>query len=156
MVTSLGVRVENLRPMRVAVARGAGEAPESEAWEKLASWALSRGFLDNVEPYPVFGFNNPPPTPENPRHGYEFWMRVPPDTEEGDDIELEDFPGGMYAVVTHDGLPDPDIWMSLWKWVQASRYEWRQTHELEKPHDPLAPADETTFDLYLPISEPKS
>ena len=155
-MVDLAVRIEKLRPMRIAVARASGTAPERDAWQKLASWAEPRGYFEDFASHPVFGFNNPPPTADNPQHGYEFWIRVPPDTEVGDDIQLADFPGGVYAVITHKGLPNPDIWMSLWDWVQASQYEWRETHELEKPHDPLAPLDKMTFDLYLPISDPKS
>ncbi len=155
-MVDLDVRIEKLRPMRIAVARASGQTPESDAWQKLASWAEPRGFLDDVGVHPVFGFNNPPPTPDNPQHGYEFWIRVPENMESTGEIDIEDFGGGHYAVITHNGIPDPDIWMSLWEWVQQSKYEWRETHELERPHDPLAPVDEMTFDLYLPISAPKS
>ncbi len=149
----LDVRIEELEPMRVASFRAVGECPENDAWEKLKSWAGARGYLGNVEEHPIFGFNNPNPSPGRKEYGYEFWIRVPSDTESEGEFEIKDFPGGRYAVTTHDGLPNPEVWKRLWDWVQSSRYEWRKTNELEKAHDPTAPHDEMVFDLYLPIMD---
>ena len=150
-MSDLDVRIEELEPMRVASVRAVSENPEHDAWKKLKSWADTKGYLGNVEEHPIFGFNNPSPSPDRKEYGYEFWLRVPPDTESEGEIEIEDFPGGLYAVTTHKGYPNPEVWMSLSNWVQSSSYEWRKTNELEKPHDPLASHDEMTFDLYLPI-----
>lgn len=68
----------------------------------------------------------------------------------------ENVSGGLYAVTRCKlcGDPEgsvPEVWKRLWDWVQASGYEWRRTHELEKPVDPLAPEEELVLDLYLPI-----
>ena len=41
----LDVRITRLEPMRVASALGFGAVPETEAWEKLLSWARSEGFV---------------------------------------------------------------------------------------------------------------
>ena len=152
-MSDLDVRIEELKPMRVASVRVVSESPEQDAWEKLKSWADAKGYLGNVEEYPVFGFNNPSPSPDRKEYGYEFWIRVPLDTESEGEIEIKDVPGGLYAVTTYKGLPNPEIWMRLWNWVQSSSYHWRKTNELEKPHDPLSPHDEMTFDLYLPIEK---
>ena len=137
--------------MRVASFRVVSESPEHDAWEQLKSWANVRGYLEDLKEHPIFGFNNPNPSPDRKEYGYEFWIRIPPDTEAEDEIEIKDFPGGLYAVTTHKGFPNPEVWMSLWNWVQSSSYKWRKTNELEKPHNPLASHDEMTFDLYLPI-----
>ena len=150
-MTESDVRIENLEPMRIASARVVSAHPEEQAWERLRSWAEPRGFLRDVNEYPVFGFNNPNPAPDRAEYGYECWIRVPEDAEAEGDVEIKDFPGGLYAVTTHSGLPNPEIWMRLWDWVQSSSYEWREVHELEKPHDPLAEPGEMTFDLLLPI-----
>ncbi|MDH5383804.1 MAG: GyrI-like domain-containing protein, partial [Candidatus Aminicenantes bacterium] len=76
-----------------------------------------------------------------------------------EEIEVKDFPGGLYAVTTCKLTGDPsgrnvlETWRALWEWVKSSKYKWRQTHELEKLHDPLAPEAEFVLDLYLPIEE---
>ncbi len=150
-MSALDVRIEKMEPMRVASVRVISENPEQDAWEKLKLWAEANEYLGNTEEHPVFGFNNPNPSQDQTDYGYEFWMRVPPNTESEGEIEMKDFPGGFYAVITHDGLPNPEVWMSLWNWVQSSSHEYRKTNELEKPHDPLASLDKMTFDLYLPI-----
>ncbi len=147
----LNVRIEELEPMRVAYVRIVSESPENDAWEKLKSWADAKGYLGDVRKHPVFGFNNPSPSPGRKDYGYECWIRVPRAAEAEGEIEMKDFPGGLYAVTTHTGFPNPDVWMNLWKWVQTSSHEWRKTHELEKPHNPMASHDEIIFDLFLPI-----
>ena len=152
-MSDVDVRIEELEPMRVACFRAVSGSPERDVWEKLKSWAEARGYLGNVAQHPIFGFNNPNPSPDRKEYGYEFWIRVPPDTEPDGDVEVKDFPGGLYAVTTHEGLPNPAVWMSLWNWVQSSSYGWRQTNELERARDPLAPDDQKVFDLYLPVRE---
>ena len=46
-----------------------------------------------------------------------------------------------------------ETWKLLWQWVQSSEYQWRRTHELEKPKDPMASEDELELELHLPIEE---
>jgi hypothetical protein len=74
-MNNLNAQIVKLEPMRMASAYGFGENPEEQAWQKLAGWAKPRGFLDDKTAHPVFGFNNPNPKPENPKYGYEFWIK---------------------------------------------------------------------------------
>lgn len=144
--------------MRIASVCVVGESPESSAWEKLRAWAEPQGLLNDYTQHPVFGFNNPSPTPDRKEYGYEFWIRVDPDAKPAGDIKILDFPGGLYAVVTCKLLGDPlgsvpEVWQKLWQWVKSGKYQWRKTHELEKPHNPLASIEDLVLDLYLPIQE---
>jgi DNA gyrase inhibitor GyrI len=156
VMSAFDVRVVRLEPMRVAVARAHSETPERDAWETMRAWAEPRGLLRDVGEHPVFGFNNPNPSPGRKGYGYEFWVRVEPDLESEGDIEVKDFPGGLYAVTTcklhgDPGGSVPDMWMKLWEWVQSSKYKWRGTHELEKLRDPQASERDMVLDLCLPI-----
>jgi DNA gyrase inhibitor GyrI len=159
-MSELEVSIVKLAPMRVASCRAVSESPERDAWEQLRRWAGPRGLLADIQKHPVFGFNNPPPSPDSREYGYEFWICVGPDVKSEGEIEVKDFPGGLYAVTTCKTVESiGEVWKSLWEWVQASEYEWRKTHELEKPHDPLASEGELVFDLYVPIdsgSNPKT
>lgn len=150
-MNALNVRIEDLPPMRVAYVRVVSEHPEAEAWEKLRTWAEPRGLVKNRGQHPVFGFNNPGPSPSNAEYGYEFWICVAAETTAEEPVQIKDVPGGKYAVVTIHGFPTPEIWKQLWDWVQSSGYRWRKTHELERIHDPAAPESQMAFDLYLPI-----
>ncbi|MDJ0701631.1 MAG: GyrI-like domain-containing protein [Woeseiaceae bacterium] len=152
-MSELNVRIDELEPMRVASVCVISESPETAAWARLRSWAEAKGYLGDVDRYPVFGFNNPGPSADRAEYGYEFWIRVPGDAVAEGEIEIKDFPGGLYAVTSHPGIPNPEIWMRLWDWVQSSSYEWREVHELEKPHDPLAAPGDMTFDLLLPVKK---
>ncbi len=160
----MDVRIEQLLPLRVASVRAVSEAPERDAWAKLRAWAEPRGLLEDLDTHPIFGFNNPNPSPERREYGYEFWIRIAPEDEaegradpEGD-VELKDFPGGYYAVTTCRLQGDPrgsvpQIWRMLWDWVQASEFEWSGDHELERLHDPWAPEPEMMLDLFLPLED---
>ncbi len=153
-------RIEKLEPMRIASVRVVSESPERDAWRKLRAWAAPRGLLADPSRHVVFGFNNPPPVPGRRRYGYELWIAIERDTPIGEgEIEVKDFPGGLYAVATCQLCGDPtrsvrDIWRRLWESVQTGPFRWRGTHELERPHDPAAATAEMVLDLYLPI-EPR-
>ena len=150
------VNVVKLAPMRVASVRVLGETPERDAWEKLREWASPKGLLEDSNKHPIFGFNNPNPSKDRKEYGYEFWIGVGPEIQAEGDIAIKDFAGGLYAVTTCKLIGDPEgtiqeKWMKLWNWVQASQYQWRKTHELEKPHDLSVSEQDLVVDLYLPI-----
>ncbi len=155
-MSKLEVRIERLEPMRVASVRVVSDTPERDAWDKMREWAEPLGLLKDIEKNPVFGFNNPSPTPDRREYGYEFWIRIDPDVEPEGDIQVISFPGGLYAVTKCSLLGDHNIletWKSLWEWVLESKYEHRRRHELEKPQNPLSPEEDLVLDLYLPIEE---
>jgi DNA gyrase inhibitor GyrI len=154
-MTELDVRIERLKPMRVAWVQTVSRSPEQDAWQVLSVWAKAAGLLDDPAAHPVFGFNNPAPASGVREYGYEFWIAVDPDAQPPDGIGLKEFPGGLYAVTSCQlcgGLGAPESWKALLRWVHASQYTWRRTtHELECVRNPLAPPRETVLDLYLPL-----
>ena len=150
-MTEIQVRIEKLGPMRVASVCAVSAHPENEAWETLRKWAEPAGLFNDLENHPIFGFNNPSPSSGQETYGYEFWIRIGQETEVQGSLTAKDFPGGLYAVTTIHGFPNPLVWKQLWDWVQSSPHQWRKTHELERPLNPLAPENEMVFDLYLPI-----
>ncbi|MHA2314338.1 MAG: ArsR family transcriptional regulator, partial [Candidatus Hermodarchaeia archaeon] len=75
-IENLFVQVVELEPMRVASVRALSATPENDAWEKMRAWAEPQGLLDDIDNHPVFGFNNPNPTPGQKEYGYEFWIRM--------------------------------------------------------------------------------
>ena len=153
-MSEIELRIEKLARMRVARFHALGSSPEQSAWEKLLKWAEPRGLLKDIAAHPVFGFNNPSPKQGGEEYGYEFWIQIGPDMQIESGIETLDFPGGWYAVTTVRGPPNLDIWMQLFQCVRKSPHAYRRTHELERPHNPLAPEAEMVFDLCLPIQEP--
>jgi DNA gyrase inhibitor GyrI len=157
-MTDLEVRIVKLEPMRVASVRCISDMPERDAWEKLLPWAEAKGVLGDPVRHPVYGFNNPSPSPGNKKYGYEFWIVVDPDARSEGEIEVKDVPGGLYAVTRCRLIGDPrgsvpEVWKELLEWVQASKYRWRKVHELEKLQNPLADEKNIVLDLYLPIEQ---
>jgi len=157
-MADLGVSIVTLEPMRVASVRAISETPERDAWKKARAWALPRGLLDDVEEHPVFGFNNPDPSPDRKEYGYEFWIRIGPEIEPEGEIEAKEFAGGLYAVTTCEVRGDPwetipAAWKRLLDWCRSSRYRMGNHQWLEKVRDPRASEGDLVLDLYLPIEE---
>ena len=157
-MVGVNVRIERLAPMRVASVWCFSETPRQDAWSNLSAWAESRGMRVDLDRHPVFGFNKPSPSPIGGKYGYELWIGVDQDTESEGEIVVKDFSGGLYAVTACRLHPDPartmdEVWRRLWDWVEASGYELRSTHGLEKARNPRPFEDEFWLDLYLPIEE---
>ncbi len=158
------VKVIKLEPMLVATARAVSTTPERDAWQKLRSWAQPKGLLEDIYKHPVFGFNSPDPSPGQNKYGYEFWIRVDPNTKPSGDIEIKKFKGGLYAVTTcklKEELESEffkkegylESWKNIVDWVKASKYRMGKHQCLEKAHDPDASDENSTLDLYCPIEE---
>ncbi len=165
-IEDLFVQVVELEPMRVASFRAFSASPEIDAWKKMRAWAQPQGLLDDYNKYPVFGFNNPNPSPGQKEYGYEFWIRMGSLFKGEGEIEARDYEGGLFAVTTckpweemqsdygkkHGFL---ESWKKLVDWVILSeKYEMDTSRqELEKPHDQDVPFEQLVLDLYQPIKE---
>ncbi len=160
----LEVKIVRLEPMRVASVRVISKTPENDAWERMRAWAEPKGLLEDIEKHPVFGFNNPNPSPDREDYGYEFWIRVGPDTKPEGDIKIKEFEGGLYAVTTcklKEELESEffrkqgylESWKRIVDWVKSSKYKVGKHQCLEKAHDPEASEEELILDLYISIEE---
>lgn len=160
----LKVGIVELEPMRLARVRVVSETPERDAWAKMRAWADAKGLLEDIEKHPVFGFNNPDPSPDRREYGYEFWIRVGPEMEPEGEIGIKEFEGGLYAVTTckvkeelESEFFQKEGYLESWKkiadWVESSEYEFGRHQWLEKAHDPEASDEELVLDLYCPIEE---
>ena len=165
-IEDLFVQVIELEPMRVASVRAFSAQPEADAWKKMRAWAEPQGLLEDYTKHPVFGFNNPDPSPGQKEYGYEFWIRIGAHFKGDGEIEAKDYDGGLFAVTTckpweemqsdfgkeHGFL---ESWKKLVDWIILSeKYEMDKSRQcLEKADDPDAPFKELVLDLYQPIKE---
>ncbi|MFW9844244.1 MAG: effector binding domain-containing protein [Candidatus Thorarchaeota archaeon] len=157
------IRIVELPPMRVAYVRAISKSPENDAWAKISEWAQSAGLLDDLENHPVFGFNNPNPSPGSKEYGYEFWIRIGPDIEPEGEIRVKEFKGGMFAVATCRLKEEMEAeqfnkegflnsWRRLQLWLaQSKEYKLAKNPGLERSRNPTAPFDEIVLDLHMPI-----
>lgn len=152
---NLEVRIVQLEPLRVATALGFGEQPETIAWEKILNWARERGV--DLQKARYFGFNNPNPSPGSPNYGYEQWITAEPGMEGSAEVEIKEFPGGLYAVARCEGLQNiGDVWQALVVWRDESPYKKAQHQWLEECLTPTLEEmalEDYVFDLYAPIAE---
>ncbi len=151
----LTVRVVRLEPMRVATAYGFGVNPEERAWHTLVAWAAPKGLLDNPEEHPIFGLNNPYPVPDNPRYGYEFWIKVGPEVEPEGYIRIEEFFGGLYAVTRCEvnGHPEqiPATWQKLAEWCKENDHPLGRHPALERFLTSPGDLEHLVMDLCCPV-----
>lgn len=158
------VDIVKLEPMHVASVQATSTTPERDAWSKMRAWAEPKGLLEDTAKHPVFGFNNPNPSPGRPEYGYEFWIRVDSDTRPSEDVRIKEFSGGLYAVTTcrlKEELESEffrkegylESWKNIVDWVKTSKYTMGKHPCLEKSHDPGASEDDLVLDLYCPIEE---
>ncbi len=123
-MSEIDVRLVRLEKLRVASLHGFGTEPELQAWEKLADFAGARGYLEDMEHHRIFGFNNPDPTPGSPNYGYELWITVDPGVQVEGEVEIKEFPGGLYAVGRCEATGDPyevipSVWQQLVMWREG-------------------------------------
>jgi DNA gyrase inhibitor GyrI/DNA-binding HxlR family transcriptional regulator len=164
IMKEFNVRIVTLEPMRVASVQAISETPEHDAWERMRAWAEPKGLLENLEEHPVFGFNNPNPSPGKKEYGYEFWIRVGPDVKPEGHVKIKQVEGGLYAVTTCNLKEELESqffrengylesWKKITEWVESSTYHLGSHQCLEKAHEPGASEDNLILDLYCPLEE---
>lgn len=157
-MSELDVRIVTLEPLHVASALGYGESPEELAFGKLMPWAKEKGLLEEKGKHRIFGFNNPDPSKGSPNYGYEVWIEVGPEVEGEGEIEIKEFPGGLYAV-TRCVVPKGNFevigatWKKLVAWREDSKYKCGKHQWMEESIMLDLPDTEFVLDLYMPISE---
>jgi DNA gyrase inhibitor GyrI len=163
-MSEFNVRLERLAKLRVASLHGFGTQPELQAWDKLAEFAGNRGYLNDLSHHRIFGFNNPDPTPGSPNYGYELWITVDPEVSAEGEVEIKEFPGGLYAVARCDATGNPyevipAAWQQLVVWREQSTYQpgsqqWLEEHIPAEGKGLVETAGGAwVLDLYLPLSQ---
>ncbi len=121
------MRIEALKPMRVARFRAVGKEPEHVATGYLKRWLMDRR-VPNPRAVRIFGFDVDVSPAEKKKQfrGYEVWATVPGGVRPGQGVRIRDVPGGLYAVLrVTDALVDPYAripagWQRLSEWVQGN------------------------------------
>jgi len=155
-MTPSKVEIVRLDAMRIASAYGFGANPEELAWNALVEWAKPKGFLDDITGHPIFGLNNPYPSPTSARYGYEFWIKVGPEVEPAGGIRIGEFMGGMYAVTRCEvrGHPEssiPNGWQELVQWCTTNDHTPGSHHALERFLTSPTDLSNLVIDLCCPI-----
>jgi DNA gyrase inhibitor GyrI len=137
------------------------ESPEPIAWKKILAWAEIKGLLLDPDVVRFFGFNNPNPSPESPKYGYEQWITVGPEDEAKGGVEIKEFPGGFYAVGRCKGISSiGETWKQLGRWLEGGthkpgKHQWLE-ESLIKPKSAAEletlSLEDIRLDLYLPLA----
>jgi hypothetical protein len=131
------IHVGELPPLRVVSCREISATPEEDVSRQISEWMAEQ----KLPPLRTFGFDVEvaPEQAAAGLRGYELWAAAPPGVELGEEMQMRDFRGGLYAVMTiFDAFDDPFAripagWEHLHNWVTASRqYEGAEHQMLEE------------------------
>ncbi len=152
----LEVQFIRLLPMRVVSFQTISESPENDAWMKLRDWAEPKGYFDDLEKNPIYGFNNPNPTPGKKEYGYEFWLVVSSDFE-SDEVIVKDIPES-FNVVTRCNVEDPmrdipEAWKKTIEWIKKNKIKFADRCGLEKVIVPSHSGEGFILDIYISVEE---
>ncbi|MCK5045797.1 MAG: effector binding domain-containing protein [Candidatus Heimdallarchaeota archaeon] len=152
----LEVQFIRLQPMRVVSFQAISESPENEAWAKLREWAEPKGYFDDLDKNPIYGFNNPNPSPGKKEYGYEFWLVVNPDFK-SDEVEVKDVPES-FNVVTRCNVEDPvrditEAWKKILEWIKKHKIKFAGRCGIEKVIVPSHSGEGFILDIYIPVVE---
>ena len=98
IMNKISVKIKSISPMKVASVRVISKTPEDDAWVKLEIYAKKHNILNDLESHPIYGFNNPDPTPGQKEYGYEFWIKVDSLSQPEPEVLIKDIPSALYAV----------------------------------------------------------
>lgn len=156
------VRLVELPAMKIASFHGFGESPEDIALSAMYEWADRHNYFQ-IKGVRCFGFNNPDPTPGSSNYGYEVWLSIP-EGMQTEDKQVQQFEGGLYAVVNCSGKVEeagsfiPSTWKKLAEWMENSPYQMGKHQWLEEqvPFEGISlpemnASGKLNLDLYLPI-----
>lgn len=157
---SMEVRIERLRPLRVAFVRHVGPYREvGQAWEKLCAKLGKEGLLGSDSRFVGVCYDDPEVTPPE-KIRYDACITVGEDFTPEGEVGVQTLPGGEFAVVTHTGPYDRlgQTYAALFgQWLPRSGRELRSHPSLEfylNDPDGTDPEDLLT-DIYAPL-EPLS
>ncbi len=128
--TNINIEIREIQPMNVAAIRHIGPyIGDAELFGRLFSrvceWAGPKGLMTPDTNYVSVYYENPQVTPPE-KHRLDVCITVPEGTEGGDDIEVHELPGGMYAFGVTE-VEKPEDYMKAWEelsaWVVNSDYD---------------------------------
>lgn len=155
------IKIESLTPQHVAVCQVISESPEEDAAKVMRDWLAGQG-LEELTRRPNFGFDVEvtPEQQEAGLRGYEVWYPVPETAQAFPPITIQDYTGGLYAVMRlSNPFADPFAvipagWQHIVAWGESNdRYEMAAHPCLER----LIPdPDGPHLDLYLAVAEKRA
>lgn len=156
--TALEVRVETLKPMRLAFMRHVGPYAEvGTTWMRFLTWAGMKGLMG---PQPILlgvVHDDPEVTPPE-KVRYDACLVVDGRFRAEGDVGEQQIEGGVYAVATHRGPYDRlgETYLRLCgEWLPAAGYETRSAPCFERyrnsPRD--TPAQDLLTDIHLPLAD---
>jgi len=152
----LDVQFIRLLPMRVVSFHAVSETPENDAWKKLREWAEPKEYFDDLDKNPIYGFNNPDPSPGKKEYGYEFWLVVDSDFT-SDEVTVKDVPES-FNVVTRCNVEDPardigEAWKKILQWIKKHKIKMAGRCGIEKVIVPSHSGEGFILDIYIPVEE---
>ena len=153
----MDVRVEEVRPIRVAFVRHTGPyAACGAAWQKLCGWAGPRGLIGPSSTFLGVSHDDPEVTPPE-KIRYDACVTVPDSVQGEGDIGVQEVGGGEYAITTHRGPYErlAQTYARLCgEWLPKSGREVRSAPSLEfyRNSPETTPPEDLITEVHVPLA----
>jgi len=154
--TIMEVRVETVKPMRVAFIRHIGSYIECKpAWDKLAAWAGPKGIF-NANPKCIgISYDDPQVTPPD-KIRYDACFTVGDDIEAEGEVGIQTIDGGRFAIFTHKGSYEgleATYAAIMGKWLPQSGQELGESpsFELYLNNPDETPPEKLLTEIHIPL-----
>jgi len=155
-VSKMDVRVEDVKPFRVAFMRHVGPYSEVAAlWQKFAGWAFSRGLFGKGKVLSVTHDDPDVTPPEKLR--LDACIEVDGSFQPEGEVGVQEVRGGKYAVATHKGPYDglAATYCALYgQWLPANNHQPAKApcFEVYLNNPQFTKPEDLVTDVYVPIA----
>jgi DNA gyrase inhibitor GyrI len=119
----MSVRLKRIGAIHAICAYALSDTPEEDAKKKIMAFAKSKSLIDKNSVSRLFGRNTYPTKNPEP-HGYEYYLTSETNFEPEEDLEENEIPSGLYAVLRFKNLYKIGAaWTKLLKWIDDSPHE---------------------------------
>lgn len=154
---TMDVRIEELKPKRVAFVRNIGPYTEAgTAWQKLMAWAGPRGLIKPGEACLGICHDDPDVTPAD-KIRYDACLPVDASFEAEGEVGVQEIAGSAYAIARHNGPYEnlAETYGALCgQWLPSSGREIRDAPSFEvylnSPEN--TPPEQLRTDIHIPIA----
>jgi DNA gyrase inhibitor GyrI len=152
------ISIQELPPMRLVSYRAISATPEEDVATYFARWTADQELPRDL---PNFGFDVEVSAEQREEglRGYELWLVTPAGVELAEGMQIRQFGGGLYAVMTiYDAMQDPFThiphgWEHLHHWVTRSPLFEAAEHQcLEEVVSDIDRSGRRHLVLYYPIA----
>lgn len=152
---ALNIELKNLQEMHLAAVQSIGVQNIENAYQKLISWASSKGLFPSEQVKMITVYHDSFKTTPHDKVRIHAGMLVNQSIEKENMVFAETLPSGKYIVgsyiLSHEDFGQ--AWGALFQWMNNNGYQFRNTPPFEIYHNNYMehPEKKSIVDFYIPV-----